>query len=167
MDEAALFFDKGLRGSIENMVICGGPSYGTYGGDLLLYPFDLVVWVYTRQKWLLLMLLWPRRPNLGCYKTTSYVTVAYVMNHAQDFLLAIPIDGLDQHMSPVKYRIILEYRLMIPLFPVDEICPVCRMDIWIPLEHAVHCKDFSGFKYRHDMIRDVLFDICRRARIFA
>jgi len=27
--------------------------------------------------------------------------------HAQDFLLAIPIDGLGQHMSPVEYRAIL------------------------------------------------------------
>nr|GEV74873.1 putative reverse transcriptase domain-containing protein [Tanacetum cinerariifolium] len=37
--------------------------------------------------------------------------------HAQDFLLAIPIDGLGQYMSPVEYHTILKYRLMIPLFP--------------------------------------------------
>nr|GEW99157.1 putative reverse transcriptase domain-containing protein [Tanacetum cinerariifolium] len=55
--------------------------------------------------------------------------------HAQDFLLAIPIDGLGQHMSPVKYRTILKYRLMIPLFPIDAICPVCRKACWIPLEN--------------------------------
>nr|GEZ29478.1 putative reverse transcriptase domain-containing protein [Tanacetum cinerariifolium] len=29
-------------------------------------------------------------------------------------------------MSPVEYRTILKYRLMIPLFSVDAICPVCR-----------------------------------------
>ncbi|GKD18318.1 hypothetical protein Tco_1207476 [Tanacetum coccineum] len=28
-------------------------------------------------------------------------------------------------------------------------------------EHAVHCKELPGFKYRHDMVRDVLFYICR------
>ncbi|PWA56706.1 reverse transcriptase domain-containing protein [Artemisia annua] len=28
MEEAALLFDKGLRGSIENMVVCGGPLFG-------------------------------------------------------------------------------------------------------------------------------------------
>jgi hypothetical protein len=32
--------------------------------------------------------------------------------HAQDFLLAIPIDGLGQHMSPIEYRTILRYRLI-------------------------------------------------------
>ncbi|GJZ74868.1 zinc finger BED domain-containing protein RICESLEEPER 2 [Tanacetum coccineum] len=64
--------------------------------------------------------------------------------HAQDFLLAISIDGLGQHMSLVEYRIILKS------FG----------------EHAIHCKELSSFKYRHDMVRDVIFDICRRAGIY-
>ncbi|GKE12067.1 hypothetical protein Tco_1415618, partial [Tanacetum coccineum] len=71
-------------------------------------------------------------------------------------------------MSPVEYRTILKYRLMIPLFPVTAICPVCRkacLDFFG--EHAVHCKELSGFKYRHDMVRDVIFDICMRAGISA
>ncbi|GJW40510.1 hypothetical protein Tco_0066355 [Tanacetum coccineum] len=55
--------------------------------------------------------------------------------HAQDFLLAISIDGLG----------------MLDSFG----------------EHEVHCKELPGFKYRHDMVRDVLFDICRRAGISA
>jgi len=37
-----------------------------------------------------------------------------------------PIDGLGQNMSPVEYHIILRYRLMILLFPIDEVCHVCR-----------------------------------------
>ncbi|GJY96472.1 hypothetical protein Tco_0513382 [Tanacetum coccineum] len=88
--------------------------------------------------------------------------------HAHDFLLAIPIDGLGQHMSPVEYRTILKYRLMISLFPVDAICPVCRKACLDSFgEHAVHCKELPGFKYRHDMVKDVLFDICRRVGISA
>ncbi|GJW73107.1 hypothetical protein Tco_0132477 [Tanacetum coccineum] len=51
-------------------------SLETYSGGLLLYPSVSVVWGCTRKKWILHMLLWPRGPNLGCYKTTSYVTVA-------------------------------------------------------------------------------------------
>ncbi|GJX87435.1 hypothetical protein Tco_0339449 [Tanacetum coccineum] len=42
-----------------------GLSLETYSGDLLLYPFDLVVWVCTQQKWLPLMLLWARETNLS------------------------------------------------------------------------------------------------------
>ncbi|GKA89211.1 hypothetical protein Tco_0811023 [Tanacetum coccineum] len=227
--------EKGLslRGSIKNV----DHSLETYNGDLLLYSFDLVVWVCTRKKWFPPMFLWSRGPNLGSYKTTSYVTVAYVVwmmimfllwlvfegpilgatsfnfsgftnkdiapfkaqqirvsvlvnemvkdmevhfdmtmrrkavfeclgaPHAQDFLLAITIDKLDQHISPLEYRTILKYRLMIT-FSVDVICLVCRKACLDSFgEHAVHCKDLPGFKYRHDMVRDVLFDISRRAGI--
>ncbi|GJV48940.1 retrovirus-related pol polyprotein from transposon TNT 1-94 [Tanacetum coccineum] len=45
---------------------------------------------------------------------------------AQDFLLAIPIDGFGQHMSPMEYHTILKCRLMIPLFPVDAIYHIWR-----------------------------------------
>ncbi|GJX36954.1 putative reverse transcriptase domain-containing protein [Tanacetum coccineum] len=62
--------------------------------------------------------------------------------------------------------IFVKYRLMIPLFPVDAICHVCRKACLDSFgEHAVHCKELSGIKYRHDMVRDVLFNICRRAEI--
>ncbi|KAM0014048.1 putative exostosin [Helianthus debilis subsp. tardiflorus] len=88
--------------------------------------------------------------------------------HAHDFLTVIPIEGLGQCMSAVEYRAILKYRLMIPLYPEDETCPICRkacMDKYG--EHAVHCKELPGFKYRHDWVRDVLWDILRRAGISA
>ncbi|KAL6574097.1 hypothetical protein OROHE_001639 [Orobanche hederae] len=86
--------------------------------------------------------------------------------HAHDFLTVIPIDGLGQHMSLVEYRTILKYRLMIPLFPVDEVCPVCRnacLDSYG--EHDVHCRELPGFKYRHDMVRDVLADVFTRSGV--
>jgi len=69
-------------------------------------------------------------------------------------------------MSPVEYRTILRYRLMIPLFPIDEVRLVYRKTCLDTFgEHVVHCKEFSGFKYRHDFVRDVLFDIFIRAGI--
>ncbi len=49
--------------------------------------------------------------------------------YAQNFLLAMPVDGLGQHMSQVKYHIILRYRLMIPLFPI-EVCPSMLGYFW-------------------------------------
>ncbi|KAL6547310.1 hypothetical protein OROMI_023031 [Orobanche minor] len=88
--------------------------------------------------------------------------------HSQDFLLVIPIEGLGQHMSPVEYRTTLKYRLMIPIFPVDETCIVCRKACLDTFgEHVVHCRELLGFKYRHDMVRDVLFDVFRRAGVSA
>ncbi|MCI03397.1 auxilin-like protein [Trifolium medium] len=32
-------------------------------------------------------------------------------------------------------------------------------------EHAVHCREIPCFKYRHDFVRDVLFDVFKRAKI--
>ncbi|GKC15188.1 hypothetical protein Tco_1011970, partial [Tanacetum coccineum] len=46
--------------------------------------------------------------------------------------------------------------------------PVCRracLDFF--REHVAHYKELSGFKYQHDMVRDVFFDVCRRAEISA
>lgn len=40
------------------------------------------------------------------------------------------------------------------------ICSVCRKACLDSFgEHAVHCKKLSGFKYIHDLAKDVLFDI--------
>lgn len=88
--------------------------------------------------------------------------------HAQDFLLAIPIEGLGQKMPPLEYRSILKYRLMIPIYPSDSRCPACITGCLDSYgEHAVHCKVDPGFKYRHDHVRDILYDVLWRAGISA
>ncbi|PWA78166.1 reverse transcriptase domain-containing protein [Artemisia annua] len=38
MEEVALLFDKGLRGSIENIVVCGGPYFGDLQWRLASLP---------------------------------------------------------------------------------------------------------------------------------
>ncbi|CAL5205304.1 unnamed protein product [Lathyrus oleraceus] len=86
--------------------------------------------------------------------------------HSQAFQLVILIDVLCQHMSPVEYRTIFKYRIMIPLFHVDEICPVCRKAFLNTFgKHLVHCKELLEFKYRHDLVRDIIFDIFRHAEV--
>lgn len=88
--------------------------------------------------------------------------------HAQDFLIVVPIEGLGQCMSTGEYRSTLKYSLMIPLFPEDEPCPVCKKACLDNFgEHALHCKELPGFKYRHDLVRDMLFDVLKRAGIAA
>ncbi|GJY85591.1 hypothetical protein Tco_0855163 [Tanacetum coccineum] len=70
-------------------------------------------------------------------------------------------------MLLVEYHAILKYRLMISLFPVDAICPVCRKA----------CLDFLGnmrfiVKSSQALSTDTIwlwtfFDTCRRAGISA
>ncbi|XP_026410732.1 uncharacterized protein LOC113305956 [Papaver somniferum] len=43
------------------------------------------------------------------------------VNHAQDYILAIPISGLNQCFSPRQLRVVLCYRLDIPLFVEDSL----------------------------------------------
>ncbi|KAK2402907.1 hypothetical protein QL285_052393 [Trifolium repens] len=235
MEEAAILFDKGLRGAVEDIVVSGGPFFGDLQwrisslpikvGGLGLYSAveaALYAFVASRaQSWVLqdhilrdsgvcgmdsdfnnaLDGLRDMIPAFDFSSFTSKDTVppkaqhvlasALVSKivedievnfqlttrqkaifgclqaaHAQDFLLTIPIDGLGQHMSPVEYRTILKYCLMVPLFPVDEVCPVCRKACLDKFgEHAVHCRELPGFKYRHDLVRDVLFDVFKRAGV--
>jgi len=68
----------------------------------------------------------------------------------------------------MEYRTILRYRLMIPLYPIDEVCTICRKACLDTFgEYVIHCKELPGFKYKHDFVRDmnVLFDIFRRAGV--
>ncbi|KAL8245409.1 hypothetical protein R6Q59_011667 [Mikania micrantha] len=71
-------------------------------------------------------------------------------------------------MSALEYRVILKYRLMILLFSADEPCPVCHKVCLDSFgEHTVHYKELPGFKYRQDLVRDVLCDVLKRAKISA
>jgi hypothetical protein len=61
---------------------------------------------------------------------------------------------------------ILKYRMMISLFSIDEVCCVCQKACLDRFEeHVVYCRELSGFKYKHDLVRDVLFDVFRCAWI--
>ncbi|GJV80472.1 hypothetical protein Tco_1516342 [Tanacetum coccineum] len=87
-------------------------------------------------------------------------------SHAQDFLFTIPIDGLGQRMNHHQFRSVLCYRLTIPMFCEGSLCPsynVHRMDQWG--DHAVHCSSEVGVKFRHDLVRDILVDICSKVGI--
>ena len=86
--------------------------------------------------------------------------------HAQDFLFTIPIDGLGQRMNHRQFRAVFCYRLTIPMFSEGNICSSCnvhRMDQWG--DHAVHCSSEVGVKFRHNLVRDILVDICSKAGI--
>ncbi|KAL8110192.1 hypothetical protein AgCh_026056 [Apium graveolens] len=86
--------------------------------------------------------------------------------HAQNFLFTIPIDGLGQRMNQRQFWAVLRYRFAIPLFTKGTLCPSCnvhRMDRWG--DDAVHCSSDVGVKFRHNLVRDILVDICSKVSI--
>jgi len=50
------------------------------------------------------------------------------------------MDELDQQMSPVEYRTILKYNIMILSYPINEVCLVWRNTFLDTFdENAIHC----------------------------
>ncbi|GJV10640.1 reverse transcriptase domain-containing protein [Tanacetum coccineum] len=67
MEEAALIFDKGLCGSIENIVVCGGPFFGDLQWRLASLPIRL--------------------GGLGLYAVKVAYSYAFVASRAQSWVL--------------------------------------------------------------------------------
>ncbi|XP_026397561.1 uncharacterized protein LOC113292985 isoform X1 [Papaver somniferum] len=87
--------------------------------------------------------------------------------HAMDFLKAIPIHGINQAIAPRQFRSVLIYRLGIPLFSKDSMCSSCNKLMDVFGDHAVHCAGEVGQKFRHDLLKDVLADMCYKAGVVA
>lgn len=55
---------------------------------------------------------------------------------------------------------------MPPLFHIDEVFLICRKGCLDTFgERTIHCRELPSFKYRHDLVRDIMFDIFRRVEI--
>nr|GEV51999.1 hypothetical protein [Tanacetum cinerariifolium] len=57
-------------------------------------------------------------------------------------------------------------KLAVPMFSEGSLCPSCnvhRMDQWG--DHVVHCFSEVGVKFRHNLVRDILVNICSKVRI--
>lgn len=73
--------------------------------------------------------------------------------------MAIPIEGLNQCMGRRQFRFVLCYRLGIPLFVENSPCPCFGSLMDAFGDHAVHCTNDVGLKFRHNLVRDGLADI--------
>ncbi|GJX28374.1 shaggy-related protein kinase epsilon [Tanacetum coccineum] len=104
----------------------------------------------------------------GCGIDGADSDYGYALDRVRMSLPGFDLSGLGQHTSALEYRTILKYRLMIHLFPVDEPCPVCRKVCLDSFgEHAVHVTKICQLvlNHRHDLVRDVLYDVLKRAGI--
>ncbi|KAL5731086.1 hypothetical protein ACHQM5_003845 [Ranunculus cassubicifolius] len=86
--------------------------------------------------------------------------------YAQSYLLAVPIQGTGQKIEPRTFRSIIGYRLGIPFFINNPVCPSCKLERMDEFgDHALHCAAEIGVKHRHDQVRDLIFDLCRCAGV--
>lgn len=88
--------------------------------------------------------------------------------HVSDFLQAAPIEGLGQKFSSRGFRAVLQYRLMLPIFDGKSLCSCCqRCVLDVMGDHALVCRNEPGHKFRHDLVRDGLYDVLWQAGIAA
>nr|GEY16436.1 beta-myrcene synthase [Tanacetum cinerariifolium] len=87
-------------------------------------------------------------------------------SHAQDFIFTIPNDGLGQRTNHRQFHYVLCYRLVVPMFSEDSLCSSCKthqMDQWG--DDAVHYSSEVDVKFKHNLVRDILVDICSKVGI--
>ena len=73
------------------------------------------------------------------------------------FLNAIPSHVFGLSIIPENFRIILQYRLGLPVYPSAHPCPACGHDSDILGDHTITCSSEYERIYRHDIIRDAIF----------
>ncbi|XP_026391994.1 uncharacterized protein LOC113287446 [Papaver somniferum] len=89
------------------------------------------------------------------------------LDHAQDYLKAIPICGLNQTLGPRQFRAVVSYRLGVHIFNTIDGCACCKRKMDVYGDHALHCASEVGIKFRHDFVRDVISDIFYKAGVAA
>lgn len=57
--------------------------------------------------------------------------------------------------------VILSSIYLVSLYLRRSLCPSCNGD------HALHCTNAVGFKFRHDLVRYAFADICHKAEVAA
>lgn len=89
------------------------------------------------------------------------------VEHAMDFLKAIPIAGLNQTVGPRKFSSVLQYHLGIPFFEEKSLCSCWKRPMDVCDDHAIHCASEVGQKFCHDLVKDVFADICYKGGVAA
>ncbi|GJT40223.1 hypothetical protein Tco_0940088 [Tanacetum coccineum] len=157
-------------------LVCGGPFFGyllwrltslpTRFGGLGLYSAKVVssyAFVASRaQSWVLQDHI--LRDNDICGMDDDYVSA---LTYLRDTIPSFDFSGFtNKDTAPSKAQQTLESVLFIEIVKDIEVHFDMTMRQKACLdsfgEHAVYCKGLSGFKYRHDMVMDVIFNICRK-----
>lgn len=89
------------------------------------------------------------------------------LDHAQDYLKAIPICGLNQTLGTRQFRAVVSYRLGIPMFNTIDVCACCKRKMDVYGDHVLHCASEVGVKFRHDFVRDIVSDIFYKDGVLA
>nr|GEV94263.1 beta-myrcene synthase [Tanacetum cinerariifolium] len=187
---AQVKFDQALRASLEKIVIASRPGFVIGSGGL---PLSQLSWLYvldvfnstcnvhaffvttnasaprmmkTLAKCYFSIIKKDFVPRYSLSPRQMVILSCIRASHAQDFLFTIPIDGLGQRMNHHQFCSVLCYRIAISMFSEGSLCSSCnvhRMDQWG--DHAVYYFSEVGVKFRLNLVRDILVDMCSKVWI--
>ena len=85
--------------------------------------------------------------------------------HASLWLSVTPSEGLGLHLDPSQFQVAIKWWLGLDL-SYGSCCPLCPKIALDPLgHHAVTCKRGGDVVSRHNKLRDILAESCRRAHL--
>ena len=100
------------------------------------------------------------------YDTSSLADRARMLSissvHASSWLQAVPSPRLGLDMAPNEMQWSIKWWLGLPLTPEGEVCAYCP-DKALDAHHAVTCKFGGDVVARHNTLRNVIFEFCKRA----
>ena len=82
------------------------------------------------------------------------------------WLNSLPSKNLGLHLKPREFRVCIQYRLGIPVFRSDGICPACHSyESDKEGDHAIACGWEGERIARHNHLRDALFQTASQAAL--
>ena len=83
--------------------------------------------------------------------------------HASSWLTVIPSEGQGLHLDPPVFQTALKWWLGL-VTAEGSVCAICPDKMLDPLgHHATTCKRGGDVVFRHNRLRDILAETCRRA----
>ncbi|GJZ69890.1 putative reverse transcriptase domain-containing protein [Tanacetum coccineum] len=161
--EAQVQFDHALRASLEKIVTTSGPA-----GDIGKYAL-LASRLQTSALQVKILMKTVIESEGSSFK---HALDAFNITCNVDVLSVITCTSAPQMMKNLAkcyFRVIekgLISKLSVPMLFEGSLCPSCnahRMDQWG--DHAVHCSSEVGVTFRHNLVRDILVDMCSKVGI--
>jgi hypothetical protein len=79
------------------------------------------------------------------------------------FLNATPSRALGLRIRPREFRLLVRYRLDLPMADAARPCPMCPDTLDLHGLHAASCKNYPGITARHNGVRDALLVLAKNA----
>ncbi|GJR40342.1 hypothetical protein Tco_1216026 [Tanacetum coccineum] len=183
---AQVEFDKALRASLEKIVIASRSVFGDWQWRLATLPIKVVGLGILSVRDIIHYAFLASRLQTSTLQA-NIMSKTGIVSHGSSFQYALDVfnatcnvDALfvtTNASSPRMMKTLancyfgviekdLVPRLAISMFSEGSLCPSCnvhRMDQWG--DHAAHCSSEVGVKLRHNLMRDILVDICSKVGI--